>query len=400
GWIALRFLRDPERAKAHFTFLGTGVNSPISLSRGEYWLGRAWAAGGDPERASYHYRVAAEYPYAYYGQLALHELGSSAPKAQFPDPLQADEMALEVFNARPMVHAMHILSELGEDRHFDRFARALDDQLESPGEVVAYDRLVQSERKPYLAVRASKVARNKGADVPSVVYPLYPVPDQAKGFVEEALILGLSRQESEFNPRAFSRAKARGLMQLLASTAKITARKEGFPYSTPRLMDDPAYNLVLGAAHLSHLLERFDGSYIMVLAAYNAGPHRVDGWIKTYGDPRDKDVDPIDWVELIPFSETRNYVMRVLENTQVYRSRLTGVPLGQGLAADIARGTDDGFAKGQFPPAPALWQVALTTPSAAPSVQPHEFLPLAVTKYPELKLNILPEEMAAPQNAE
>ena len=128
------------------------------------------------------------------------------------------------------------------------------------------------------------------------------------------------------------------MMQLLSSTAQITARKEGIPYSTARLMDDPSYNLTLGAAHLSHLLERFDGSYIMVMGAYNAGPNRVDQWIETYGDPRSPNVDPIDWIELVPFSETRNYIMRVTENTQVYRARLKGEALGTGILEDITSG--------------------------------------------------------------
>ncbi len=203
-------------------------------------------------------------------------------------------------------------------------------------------------------MRAGKVARSDGAFVPQVTYPPYPVPDEAAAFVEPALILGLSRQESEFNPRAYSRARARGLMQMLSSTAEITARKEGIPYSTARLMDDPAYNQTLGAAHLSHLLERFDGSYVLVLAAYNAGPHRVDQWTERFGDPRGGTVDPIDWVELIPFSETRNYVMRVLENVQVYRARESGEPIAGSLTADILRGGAKEAAIGQPVPSPRL----------------------------------------------
>ncbi|MEM9234366.1 MAG: lytic transglycosylase domain-containing protein, partial [Pseudomonadota bacterium] len=274
-----------------------------------------------------------------------------------------DANALTIFEARPMVHAMHILIEVGEPLHFDRFARALDDQIQSPGEVQAYYDLVIGERKTYLAVRAGKVARNNGADVPEVVYPLYSVPDSAARYVEKPLILGLSRQESEFNPRAYSSARARGLMQLLSSTAQITARKEGMPYSTARLMDDPDYNMTLGAAHLSHLLEQFGGSYIMVLGAYNAGPRRIDQWIETYGDPRSPDVDPIDWVEMIPFSETRNYVMRVTENTQVYRSRLEGEPMGAGIMRDITRGGGSRDAIGVTPPSPRLMiQASLADP--------------------------------------
>ena len=164
------------------------------------------------------------------------------------------------------------------------------------------------------------------------------MPDETERFVSKEIVLGLSRQESEFNPRAFSHAGARGLMQLIPSTAQITARKEGLRYSRSALLDDPVYNMTLGSAHLSHLVSRFDGSLIMTFASYNAGPHRVDRWMREYGDPRISAVDPVDWVELIPFSETRNYVQRVLENVQVYRGRLNDAPIPGRLSADLERG--------------------------------------------------------------
>lgn len=397
GWVALRFLNDPERAKAHFAYLVSGVSAPISLARGEYWLARAWAASGDEEAAAQHYRVASAFPYTFYGQLAAEALGPGAVTASFPANLPDDEAARQVFEARPLVHAMRILSEIDEGWHYDRFARALDDQIQSRGEVAAYHDLVVGDRKMYLAVRAGKVARNNGAEVPAVVYPMVLVPQAAKVFTEEALILGLSRQESEFNPRAYSRARARGMMQLLDSTARITARKEHIPYSTGKLMSDPLYNLTLGAAHLNHLLERFQGSYIMVLAAYNAGPQRVDQWINTYGDPRDPSVDPIDWIELIPFSETRNYVMRVLENTQVYRARITGKPIAGRLTQDLVRGGSTPKSIGIYPPAPRLLNVSLedgggnniwiNTPTEPPK---------AVTSYPSLEFPPLADELVVP----
>lgn len=338
GWTALRFLGDAERGKAHFAFLSAGVTSPISRARGEYWLGRAFAATGERAAAAQHYRTAAEYSFTFYGQLAIATLGKDGPRASFPAEFAPSAEDLAAFEARPLVQAMRMLAAAREHVHYDRFARALDDQLRAPGEVIAFHDMVQAEDKLYLAVRAAKVARNNGADVPHIVYPIYPVPERAGRYVEEALILGLSRQESEFNPRAFSSARARGMMQLIDATAKITAKKENIPYTASRLLDDPAYNLLLGAAHLSHLIDKFGGSYILTLVAYNAGPNRVDQWIPIYGDPRTAAVDPVDWIELIPFSETRNYVMRVLENTQVYRARLNGVPLGSRLMEDLVRG--------------------------------------------------------------
>lgn len=363
GWSALRFLNDPDRAKAHFAFMSANVGSPISRAKAEYWLGRAYAAAGELDSAQQHYRVAAAYPYTFYGQLAIKVLGEQIPQTSFPDPIEPDPVAQNIFTQRSLVKAMHILAEIDEDLHFDRFARALDDQLQSVGEVQAFYDLVASQRKTYLAVRGAKVARNNGVELPSVIYPMYHVPETAAQYAEKSLILGLSRQESEFNPRAYSSARARGIMQLLSSTARITARKEGLPYSTARLMDDPSYNMVLGAAHLSHLLERFEGSYIMVLGAYNAGSRRVDDWIETYGDPRDPDVDPIDWIEMVPFAETRNYIMRVTENTQVYRSRLDGLPLGKRILEDITRGGGYASAIGINPPSPRLMiQASLSDP--------------------------------------
>ena len=357
GWLALRFLNDPAKAIPHFAYLDAGVSAPISKARAQYWLGRAFAAQGETNRANQHFQVAAAYPFTYYGQLAYEQLApnptfDNAP--HFPSLFEATPDETVLFNSRPLVHAMRILAELDQDRSFIIFARALDDQLQTSGEYVEYEKFMLEQNKVFLSVRAGKVAVKRGADAPQVSYPLIFVPEQAQNFAEHALILGLSRQESEFNPRAYSSARARGIMQLLASTAKITARKEGLPYNRARLLDDPNYNMVIGSAHLSHLLKRFDGSYIMTLVAYNAGPHRVTQWIDTYGDPRSPNVDPIDWVEMIPFSETRNYVMRVMENVQIYRARLYDQPIAGALSRDLVRGGGTVSAIGITPPSPIL----------------------------------------------
>lgn len=359
GWVALRFLGDPGRARAHFDFLVSGVNSPISLARGNYWLGRAYSAMGDEARARAHYLVAADYPYTYYGQLAIETLGRGAPLFAFPGVRAVTDRDREELDRRDLAQALRILDHIDQNLTFRRFALALDDQLATEGEILAFAELMRDADEYDLIVRAGKTARRAGAAVPAVIYPLIPVPEQAKQYAEEPLILGLSRQESEFKVDAVSSASAKGLMQLINSTARITARKEGFVYEPDRLLTDPDYNLVLGAAHLSHLLDRFGGSYVMTLAGYNAGVSRVDEWVETYGDPRDPAVDPVDWVELIPFSETRNYVMRVLENTQVYRSRIDKLPLGLQLAEDLTRGSVSTFASiGQPTPAPQLFKAA------------------------------------------
>ncbi|MEZ5982293.1 MAG: transglycosylase SLT domain-containing protein [Parvularculaceae bacterium] len=338
GWIALRFLNAPERAETHFRALANAVGSPISLARAYYWLGRAEEAKNDTEAANARYRVAASYIYTFYGQLAAEKLGGEPLAAAFAPPTAPSPADKARFSSRPVVAALRILSELDDDNAFLIFAYQADDQLETPGEYVELAHLAERRGATHIAVRAGKVGVGRNAFAAEVAYPLIFVPDEAARFAPPEIILGLSRQESEFNPRAYSRAGARGLMQLLPTTAQITARKEGLRYSRNALLDDPTYNLTIGSAHLSHLLTRFNGSRIMTFAAYNAGPMRVEEWVGRYGDPRSDDVDPIDWVEQIPFAETRNYVQRVLENTQVYRSRLTEKPIAGRLAADLEVG--------------------------------------------------------------
>ena len=338
GWIALRFLNAPERAETHFLALASEVGSPISVSRAYYWLGRAAAAKGDDAAKNAYFTKAAEHYYSYYGQMAAEETGEPYVGAKFAGPAEATPADRALFASRPTVAALRMLSDLDLDYEFMVFAYHVDDQLERPGEYLELARLTEGEGAPHLTVRAGKVAIQRGAFAPEVAYPLIFVPEEAARFVSPEIILGLSRQESEFNPRAYSRAGARGVMQLIPTTAQITARKEGLAYSRTALLDDPIYNMTIGSAHLSHLLDRFDGSLVMTLAAYNAGAARVDQWVGDYGDPRSDAVDPLDWVELIPFSETRNYVQRVLENVQVYRGRLNDRPIPGRLYSDIERG--------------------------------------------------------------
>ncbi|NNE39362.1 MAG: lytic transglycosylase domain-containing protein [Marinicaulis sp.] len=338
GWIALRFLNEPERAETHFLALASAVRTPISLSRAYYWLGRAAAAQGKDDLAASYYQNASQHYYSYYGQLAAEELGGEALNRTFAPPSASTPQDKALFTSRPTVAALRMLGDLGFDYEFMVFAYHIDDQLERPGEYLELAKLTNGEGAPHLTVRAGKVSVQKNAFAPEVSYPLVFVPEEASRYVPREIILGLSRQESEFNPRAYSSAGARGVMQLIPSTAQLTARKEGLRYSRSALLDDPVYNMTLGSAHLSHLLERFNGSLIMTFAAYNAGPHRVDQWVATYGDPRTPHVDPLDWVELIPFSETRNYVQRVLENIQVYRGRINNTPIPGRLSMDLERG--------------------------------------------------------------
>ncbi|MEM8615411.1 MAG: lytic transglycosylase domain-containing protein [Pseudomonadota bacterium] len=336
GWIALRHLGDAETALVHFETLEQGVGTPISLARARYWTGRALEALGRGPEARAAYDSAATYPFTYYGQLAAEKV------AQGTITLQADFSVTDAdrtqFNQRALVRALRLFAENGYDASFRKIAYHLDDQLSLPQDFELLAELGRSYHYKDIGVRGAKAGLAKGVVAPDAAYPLVDYPLLQEPRVERSLMLALSRQESEMNPAAISHANARGLMQFIPRTAQIEARRQGLPYRKSWLTDDPGYNMTLGGAHLDTLLNQFNGSYIMTAAAYNAGASRPNRWIGDYGDPRAGEVDPIDWVEFIPFSETRNYVQRVLENTQVYRHRLTGAPEPIRLSADLHRG--------------------------------------------------------------
>ncbi len=338
GWIALRFLNDPARAEVHFAALIANVSAPISVSRGWYWLARAAEAKQEADIAKVRYEKAAEQIYTFYGQLAAEKVGGAALNRTFETGAPATPEEKARFGSRPGVAAMRMLTDLRDDRAFLVFAYHIDDHLQSRGEFRELADYAIRMNAPHVAVRAGKVAVRTGALAADIAYPEIVVPNAATKFAPAEVILGLSRQESEFNPRAYSRAGARGMMQLIPSTAQATARKERIAYRQSALLDDPHYNMTLGSAHLSHLIDRYGGSWIMTFAAYNAGVNRVTQWVESYGDPRGPGVDPLDWIEQIPFEETRNYVQRVLENSQIYRSRLNQTAIAGKLAADIERG--------------------------------------------------------------
>ncbi|MEL7480297.1 MAG: lytic transglycosylase domain-containing protein, partial [Pseudomonadota bacterium] len=336
GWISLRFLNQRDRAATHFETLRAGVSTAISASRADYWLGRAREAAGDADGARAAYELAAIHTTAYYGQLAAEKIGRRG--ILFPQtPVPTEEQRAE-FVSRPLIRVLRLLGEAGERGQFRQFAYHIDDQLETPVDQLLLAEVANAYHIPDVGVRGGKAGLGKGIIAPEAAYPVVTYPLRRPANVENAFVLALSRQESELNPRAISHANARGLMQLIPATARTQARREGLPYRTSWLTDDPAYNMTLGATHLDDLISQFGGSYIMTAAAYNAGPRRPKQWIIDYGDPRRGEVDPIDWVELLPFSETRNYVQRILENTQVYRHRLAGQSVDIRLLEDLHRG--------------------------------------------------------------
>ncbi len=336
GWIALRMKDDPSRAVAHFRRLDEGVSTPISTSRAQYWRGRAHDAMGDGAPAEEAFAGAARFKYTFYGQLAAERIGDrTLAFAASPEPTEADRAR---FEARPMVKVLRLLAEQGETGLFRKFAFHLDDRLETEADYLLLQELAREYKVEDVGVRGAKEGLSRGIVAPEAAYPVVSYPLLREPQVERSLMLALSRQESEMNPRAISHADARGLMQFLPRTARYEAQRRGLPFRTSWLTDDPGYNMTIGGAHLDTLLDRFNGSYVMTAAAYNAGSSRPRAWIRTFGDPRRGEVDTVDWIEMIPFAETRNYVQRVLENTQVYRHRLSGEPVDIQLNEDLERG--------------------------------------------------------------
>ncbi len=336
GWLALRQLYQAETAYKHFIKLAEGVRTPVSKARAHYWAGMALLEMPDLDyQARAEFSQAAAFNFTYYGQLAQQQLGSAhLVLGKDPEPSESDRL---IFETHPQVRALKLLALVGDTPTYRRFSYHLDDLLPGAVDHVMLARLNRNNGQAGIAVRAAKAALLRGEVLPESQWPVLEVPTLADR-PESALVLALSRQESELYPRAVSRVGARGLMQLMPATARLTARKHGLPYNKGWLTDDPVYNLNIGSAHLQDLLAKFDGSYIMSAAAYNAGQSRVKKWVKDYGDPR-LDINPIDWVESIPYSETRNYVQRVMENVQVYRNRITDQPALIRLQEDLNRGS-------------------------------------------------------------
>ncbi|MDE1174479.1 MAG: transglycosylase SLT domain-containing protein [Parvibaculaceae bacterium] len=380
GWIALQYLNKPQQALPHFQQLDAGVSTPVSKSRAKYWLGRTEAALGNKDEALKYYRQASQYSTSFYGQLALSELAGPgrAIKLQLPPDPATSATTEKHFAKTELARAARMALQISRPNLARTFVLHMGDTLSEPAQLAELADFAMSIGLPDMSVRVSKVAAQRGVIMPVRAYPVSVIPNYARlgPQVEPALVYGISRQESEFNPQATSSAGALGLMQLMPGTAKIVARQVGVPYSTARLTTDPSYNATLGSAHLGDLAGKYDGSYIMTIAAYNAGGGRVTQWIGKYGDPRAPSVDPIDWIEQIPFTETRNYVQRVMENVQVYRNRLSGKNMDLAIAADLRRASSPAFAAmpatveaSDDPadaPAPMQSAPAQLTPSAQP----------------------------------
>ena len=333
GWIALRFLNDPSAAAQHFARIGVGSANPTTLARAGYWQGRAAEAAGRSQEARAAYAAAAEQSTSYYGQLARAKLG--LPQLESNDAPTARGRAVERLE---IVRAVQLLYELDEGEIAIPIFADMGENGD-PDALVGLGQLASRNGDARGMLLLGKAALNRGLPFDFYAYPVTGIPPfrSIGPEVEQSIIYAIARQESAFNPTVVSPAQAYGLMQVTPDAGQYVCKKYGATFDLRRLKNDPVYNAALGAAELGGLIEDYRGSYIMTFAAYNAGRGSVKKWIDRYGDPRDPRVDAVDWVELIPFSETRNYVQRIMENLQVYRARFGGGTRLQ-IEADLHRG--------------------------------------------------------------
>jgi soluble lytic murein transglycosylase len=332
GYIALRYIKNPADAFDHFSRIPTRVNTPYAKSRAGYWGGRAAAAQANSELAAKCYAAAADHMATFYGQLAAHQLGDDAPPRPAPEPVP-DAAELAHFNQNELVRATRVFLDLGYRDQSKIFMLSLADNAPTPTQFAMLAALAEAGGRVDLAVAVAKRAIDAGTPLMVRGYPVASLP--SGGTAEPSLLLAITRQESGFERDAVSRAGARGLMQLMPATASAVARQMQLPFSAERLTTDGAYNVLLGRAYLEKLIADFAGSYGLAIAAYNAGPGRVRQWLRDYGDPRGGGIDMVDWIENIPFGETRNYVQRVLEALQIYRGQI-GRKSAFSLASDLA----------------------------------------------------------------
>ncbi len=327
GFIALRFLKDANTALTAFQKLDAGVARPISKSRAQYWMGRAYEALGDNASALARYRQAATYPETYYGQIAIAHTDPT-PILHLTDTI-VDAAAPSELESDALMPQIKVLADLGQAASLRAFIDRDVEVYSSPRHVKRLMMLLVEWGYPEIALRLAKTAGYAGAPMPQFSHPVIALPAYVGPGTapDPALVLGLIRQETEFDAYAISSAVARGLMQMMPASAKVAAKQANLPYRPEALLSDTTYNMQLGMTEYRVHLNRYGGSLVLAAASYNAGPGNAKKWLAANGDPRTG--DPVDWIEQIPFSETRNYVQRVLENTEVYRARLAGkdVPL-------------------------------------------------------------------------
>ncbi len=328
GWIALSFLDDPLLAKDHFQNFYDNVSYPISLSRGAYWLARTYKSLKDTENSIMWFSEASKYLTTYYGQLAFLELNSN-DNFELSKNTEINKKYRDYFYSKELVKIIYLLDELDEDKYTKFILRHIaNDDIENGSEVLAAELSTNIGRFDF-AIQIAKLASYEKRFHNKYNYPVISTPKYINGrkIPESAFILSIIRQESEFDLSANSHAGAKGLMQLMPYTAKLVAKQAKLPYVRSKLTTDPEYNINLGSHYIAGLILNYDGAYPYAIAAYNAGPNRVKYWRRINKDPQKQQIDYVDWIELIKFRETRNYVQRVLENYNVYRYILEQKPI-------------------------------------------------------------------------
>lgn len=334
GYIALRFQKNPTLAFEDFAQILARADSPFGKARAAFWGGRAAQAAGNADLATKWYTAGADHMATFYGQLAAHELGKDAPPKPVPEP-RPDPAELARFNAQELVQAARLFFAVGDRDHARTCLLQLADRAKTPIDFAMLASVAEKAGRIDVAIAVARRSIEVGMPLMVHGYPVTALPTSS--IAEHPLVFAIVRQESAFATDAKSGVGARGLMQLMPDTAKLVASRLQMPFSADRLSADGLYNLTLGQSYLERLIEDFGGSYPLAIAAYNAGPGRVKQWLHEFGDPRGPDIGMVDWIEMIPFNETRTYVQRVLENLQIYRGQDRDNGSAFSLASDLAR---------------------------------------------------------------
>ncbi len=341
GWIAFRFLNDPAAAETHFAAMRKAADGPLSRAKADYWQGRVAESKGETDKARDFYRAAARERDTFHGQLAAQKLAPGRGTIEIAPPAPPAPEDIAKFNGSDAVQAAVAAHKAGLDPAIARvFLYHLGAAAKSEGEASMAAHLAEAMGDTQTAVRIAKSAVARGLNLLYYSYPVHPFPSYTplRAPPETAFLLGVARQESEFNTRTVSKAGAKGLLQVMTVTAKHVCGDYKIKCELNRILTDKPYNTMLASAYIADRMKEFSGSYVLGLAGYNAGPGRARQWIKAFGDPRDPAVDPIDWIERIPFQETREYVAKVLSNIQIYRARIGEKQPPLRLEADLVRG--------------------------------------------------------------
>ena len=328
GWLALSFLNKNQLAINHFENFYKNVGYPISLARGAFWLGFAHEKAGNQDKAKKFYKESAKFTNTYYGQLSFNKIFSRQDFKLSPEFKVSNGYEKE-FNKNRLIQHVKLLKEMDRTKFSKDILKHLATlDIEKGSEILAAKLSTEVGRYDY-AIQIAKQASYEKRFINTFNYPIIATPNKinSKQMPSQELILAIIRQESEFDARANSYVGAQGLMQLMPSTARLVARKLKITYNKSSLKNSPEYNIKLGTYYFSSLLEDYDGVFPFAIGAYNAGPNRIKSWVKRYGDPNRGEIDFIDWVELIRFKETRNYVQRVIENINVYKYILNNEPI-------------------------------------------------------------------------